>query len=210
MKRMAHFLLLPVLFMACSDKGPEQDVEEIRACYDSYFESLKAGDGDKAAELVDSNTLKHFDRMLELARTADSATVSGLDAMDKLTVLSMRSQIPAEQLRGLDARAALARSVSDGMMANEGPEGLSLGTVTVDGDKASAPLKMYGFPTPANFSFQREDGTWRIDLTSLFDLSRKAFEQMGGDGTEGNAALIKLLEDNTGTTVPGTIWHPSN
>jgi hypothetical protein len=210
MKRSAHLLLLPLLFVACSDSGPEDDVAEIRACYDNYFAALKAGEGDKAAELVDSNTLAHFDRMLGLARTADSVTVSGLDAMDKLTVLSMRTQIPPEQLSSLNARAALARSVSDGMMANEGPEGLTLGTVTVDGDKASAPLKMYGFPTPANFSFQREEGNWRIDLTSLFDLSRKAFEQMGGSGAEGNAALMQMLEDNIGSAVPPTVWHPAN
>jgi hypothetical protein len=210
MKPTVRLLLLPLLFMACSDSGPEQDVADIRACYDNYFAALKAGEGDKAAELVDSKTLEHFDRMLDLARTADSTTVSGLDAMDKLTVLSMRSQIPAEQMRDLDARAALARSVSDGMMANEGPEGLTLGTVTVDGDKASAPLKMYGFPTPANFSFQREDGTWRIDLTSLFDLSRQAFEQMSGSGAEGNAALIQMLEENLGGPVPATVWHPAD
>lgn len=209
MKRSVQLLLLPILFVACSDSGPEDDVVEIRACYDNYFAALKAGEGDKAAELVDSNTLSHFDRMLDLARTADSTTLSALDAMDKLTILSMRMQIPAEQMRNMDARSALARSVSDGMMANEGPEGLTLGTVKVEGDKATAPLKMYGFPTPANFSFQREDGAWRIDLTSLFDLSRKAFSQMGGDGAGGNATLLKLLEENTGSAVPEGIWNPA-
>ncbi len=209
MKRSVRLLLLPVLFVACSDNGPEDDVAEIRACYDNYFAALKAGQGDKAAELVDNNTLAHFDRMLELARSADSTTVSTLDAMDKLTVLSMRMQIPVEELRDMDARTALARSVSDGMMANEGPEGLTLGTVTVEGDKATAPLKMYGFPTPATFSFQRQDGSWRIDLTSLFELSRQAFGQLGGDGTDGNAMLLELLEENTGSAVPEGIWNPA-
>lgn len=207
MKRSVQLLLLPFLLVACSDSGPEDDVAAVRACYDNYFAALKAGEGDKAAELVDSNTLAHFDRMLGLARTADSITVSGLDAMDKLTVLSMRIQIPPEQLATLDARGALARSVSDGMMAEDGPEGLSLGTVTVDGDKASAPLKMYGFPTPASFSFQREKDRWKIDLTSLFELSKKAMGEMGGSG--GNATLMQLLQENTGDTVPEGIWHPA-
>jgi hypothetical protein len=209
MKRSIPLLLLPLLFVACSDSGPKDDVADIRACYDNYFAALKAGEGDKAAELVDSNTLAHFDRMLGLARTGDSMTVSGLDPMDKLTVLAMRMQIAPTALKSMDARKAVAHSVSDGLMANEGPEGLELGTVSVDGDKATAPLKMHGFPTPASFSFQREDGTWKIDLTSLFDLTRMAFQQMGGSGPEGNAMLVKLLEENTGTTVPDGIWHPA-
>ncbi len=209
MKRSVQLLTLPFLFVACSDSGPKDDVADIRVCYDTYFAALKAGEGAKAAELVDSNTLAHFDRMLELARTGDSITVSGLDPMDKLTVLAMRMQNTPEALRSMSVKEAVAHSVSDGLMANEGPEGLELGTISVDGDKAKAPLKMHGFPTPASFSFQRENGTWKIDLTSLFDLSRMAFQHMSASsGEEGNAFLLMLLEENMGGPVPKDIWHP--
>ena len=209
MFRSLTLLLLPFLFVACSDSGPKDDVADIRACFDNYFAALKAGDGEMAATLVDNNTLQHFERMLDLARNADSTTVSGMDAMDQMTVLSMRMQVPAAELQTLDARGAVARSVSKGMMADGGPEGLGLGDVTVEGDKATAPLKMYGFPTPAKFSFQREDGQWHIDLTSLFDLSRQAFGQMSGGGAEGNAMLMQMLEENTGMAVPASVWHPA-
>lgn len=208
MKRWYTLLLLPLLFVACSDSGPADDVAEIRACFDNYFAALKAGEGDKAASLVDSNTMQHFDRMLDLARTADSASVSHLDAMDQMTVLSMRMQIPADELRAMDARTAVARSVSKGMMADGGPDGLGLGDVTVEGDKANAPLKMFGFPTPAKFSFQREDGEWRIDLTSLFELSKQAFGQMATGGADGNKVLMQMLEENTGMPVPANVWQP--
>lgn len=207
MIRSITLLLLPLLFVACSDSGPKDDVADIRACFDKYFAALKAGNGEMAASLVDNNTLQHFQRMLDLARTADSTTVRGLDAMDQMTVLSMRIQVPADELRTLDPRAAVARSVSKGMMADGGPDGLGLGDVTVEGDKASAPLKMFGFPTPAKFSFQREDGRWHIDLTSLFDLSKQALGQMAGVGEEGNAMLMKMLEENTGMPVPAGVWH---
>lgn len=209
MQRSLILLVLPFLFAACGDTGPKDDVADVRACFDNYFAALKAGEGEKAAALVDQNTMQHFERMLDLARNADSVTVSALDAMDKVTVLSMRMQVPPAELRTLDARAAVARSVSNGMMADGGPEGLGLGDVTVEGDKASAPLKMFGFPTPAKFGFQREDGQWRIDLTSLFDLSRQAFGQMAGGEGEGNAMLLELLEENTGMSVPGSVWHPA-
>lgn len=208
MKRPVPTILLTLLFLACSDTGPKDDVAEIHKCYDDYFAALKAGEGMKAADLVDSNTLAHFDRMLQLARGADSAAVSGLEIMDKLTVLSMRAQVPAEELRGLDAKGALARSVSQGMMASDGPDGISLGTVTVTGDEASAPLKMYGFPTPATFTFKREEGGWRIDLTSLFALTRQALGQLGNAGAASDQAVLELLKENLGEDPPAGIWHP--
>lgn len=214
MQRSIKLLLLPFLLVACAESGPtdskpKDDAADVRACFDNYFAALKAGEGEKAAALVDNNTLQHFERMLDLARNADSITVSGLDAMDQMTVLSMRMQVPAEELRSMDAHAAVARSVSNGLMADDGPDGLGLGDVVVEGDKASAPLKMYGFPTPAKFGFQREDGNWRIDLTSLFDLSRQAFGQMASGTGDGNAMLMKLLEENTGMAVPASVWHPA-
>lgn len=209
MKPSAPTILLPLLLLACSDNGPKDDVAAINKCYDDYFAALKAGEGEKAADLVDSNTLAHFDRMLQLARSADSATVSGLDVMDKLTVLSMRSQVPVEELRDLDAKGALARSASQGMMASDGPDGLSLGTVTVTGDEASAPLKMYGFPTPATFTFKREQGGWRIDLTTLFDMTRQALGKMGSTNEATDQAVLELLKENLGEDPPAGVWHPA-
>ena len=202
-------LLLPLLLTACADSGPEADVTAIRSCYDAYFSALRDGRGNDAADLVDSNTLAHYGRILELARTADSATVSSLDAMDKLSVLAMRMNHSAEDLRTMDAKGAKARSISDGLMGNEQPEGLSLGTVEVDGDKATAPLKVHGFPTPAKFTFRKEDGGWRIDITSMFDLSRMGMQQMvSGSGKDGNVYLVELLEESSGKPVPANIWNP--
>lgn len=209
MKRYVAAILVPVLVMACSDRGDKDDVTEVRACYEGYFAALREGRGRDAAELVDSNTLGHYTHMLLLARDADSATVSGLDAMDKLTVLAMRVGNSASDLRKMDAKDAIARAVDDGLMNGDGPEGLALGTVTVNEDEASAPLKLHGFPTPASFVFRREKGGWRIDITSLFGLSRTAFQHMvNGSGKNGDAFVVEMLEETTGRPVPPDVWHP--
>ena len=204
-----HLLLGTALlgFSACgSDSGPEDDVTAIRTCYDNYFAALKEGRGDDAAALVDSRTVAHYERMLDLARNADSSTVAGLDVMDQITVLSMRLGHGHDALLAMDAREAIARSVSEGLMGDEGPEGLSLGNVEVNGDEAKAPLKMYGFPTPAKFTFRRESGGWRIDITSLFDLSRQGLQQVAKTAEGGNFVL-NMLEETTGKSIPEGIWH---
>lgn len=193
---------------ACGpDNGPEDDVTAIRNCYDSYFAALKEGRGDDAAALVDGRTVAHYERMLDLARHADSSTVAGLDILDQMAVLAMRMENDHQQLMAMDAREAIARSVSEGLMADEGPQGMTLGTVEVTGDEAKAPLKMYGFPTPAKFTFRREQDGWRIDITSLFELSRQGLEQVAKTAEGGNFVL-QMLEESTGKAIPERIWNP--
>lgn len=201
-------LLVLFAFGCGSDQGAEDDVTAIRACFDNYFAALKEGRGQDAAELVDSRTVAHYERVLELARNADSTTVAGLDAMDQIAVLSMRMVNSPEELIGMDAREAIARSVSDGLMSDSGPEGISLGNVEVTGDEAQAPLKMFGFPTPAKFTFRKEEKGWRIDITSLFELSKQGMQQVM-KASEGEAnPVLKLLQETTGKEVPLSIWHP--
>lgn len=204
-------LLLGVAVLATtacgSDNGPEDDVTAIRACYDNYFAALKEGRGDDAAALVDSRTVAHYERVLDLARHADSSTVAGLDIMDQIAVLAMRMDNDHQQLMAMDATEAIARSVSEGLMADEGPQGMTLGNVEVNGDEAQAPLKMYGFPTPAKFTFRREQDGWRIDITSLFELSRQGLEQVAKTAEGGNFVL-QMLEESTGKKIPERIWHP--
>lgn len=204
-----HLLLGAALLgsTACgSDSGPEDDVTAIRTCYDNYLAALKEGRGDDAAALVDSRTVAHYERMLDLARNADSSTVAGLDILDQMAVLAMRMENDQQQLMAMDAREAIARSVSEGLMADEGPQGMTLGNVEVNGDEAQAPLKMYGFPTPAKFTFRREQNGWRIDITSLFELSRQGLEQVAKTAEGGNFVL-NMLEETSGKSIPEGIWH---
>ncbi len=202
-------LVFTLLLVACGDSGPKDDVGDVRTCYENYFDALRRADGPTAAQLVDTRTAVYYTSMLELARNADSAQVAGLDMMDKLTVLGMRMRGSPEQLRGMDGRDAIALAVDAGMMGSNGIEGLELGAVTVEGDKARAPLTMHGFPTPAVFEFHREQGEWRIDLTSLFNISRMAFGQMAGGAGKSEQELIhELLEQTAGMPVPQDVWHP--
>ncbi|MCW5899948.1 MAG: hypothetical protein KIT10_11835 [Flavobacteriales bacterium] len=202
-------LLAPALLTSCGDSGPRDDVAEVRASYAAYIEALHRQDGTRASSLVDSRTVSYYDGMLTLAREADSAQVAGLDMMDKLTVLGMRMQSTPEQLRDMDGWKAVAAAVESGAMGGEGLEGLELGSVTVEGERARAPLTMMGFPTPAVFHFQREGDAWRIDLTSLFQLSRGSLDMMArSSGKPVHEHVHELLEMTAGRPVPEGIWHP--
>jgi len=208
MEQTRYLPLFAILAMGCSDGGPKDDVADVKACYESYFAAMREGDGERAAALVDSRTVDYYARMLELARSADSAQVAALDLMDKATVLGMRLRGNPGTLRAMDGRSALALAVDGGLMGGGGMNGLGLGTVEVEGDVAKAGLTMRGFPVPASFRFQREDGHWRIDLTSLFDLSRMALGHGAGGSDAADALLMEMLSEASGGEVPPGIWHP--
>jgi hypothetical protein len=208
LERIAIMILLMAGMVACQDKGPRDDVAEIRAAYAEYRSALQEGDGEKAATLSDANTAAYYEKMLELARHADSTQVARLDVMDRITVLGLRMQAD-EDLAEMDARDAIALGAASGMMGGDEMGALELGTITVDGDKATAPIRMYGLPVPAKFHFQREGGDWKVDMTPLFTILRMTFDQMAlRSGMPTNDWLMDMLEASTGERPGNAIWHP--
>jgi hypothetical protein len=207
--RTACLLLLMMTLGSCRDSGPVDDVAEVRSVFDGYMQALARGDGATAADLVDQNTIDYHERMVQLARTADSTEVARLDVMERIMVLGLRMQVDRETLRRMDGRQAVALGSSAGLAGGSELAALDIGAVTVDGDRASAPIRLGGFPVPAKFHFTREQEGWRMDVTSLFDISRMAFDQMAlRRGESSNEWLMELLEETSGTPPPADLWHP--
>ena len=202
--------LAGLALIACNGPEPADEVAAVRACYTEYFTALREGDGQGAAQLVDSRTVAYYDSMLVLAREADSLRVAQLPLMDRITVLGMRLRGTPQVLGSMNGRGALAFAIDQGMMGSMGIEGLDLGTIGVDGDVAQAPLTMHGFPTPASFMFHREDGRWHIDITSLFGLSRVALDHLATSrGAAAEALLMELVTGDATAQLPGSVWHPT-
>ena len=198
-----------LLSTSCKDQGPKDDVADIRNTFNNYVQALTQGEGKTAAALVDSNTLSYYDRMLEMARAADSVEVSRADLMDKITVLGLRMHASGSGLTKMSAKDAIAAGAANGMLGGEQLKALDIGNISVDGDEASAPMKLGGFPVPAKFHFRREGEQWKIDITPLFTISRMAFEQMGARrGEAGDEWLMELLTSSTGQRPSNDIWHP--
>lgn len=56
--------------------------------------------------------------------------------------------------------------------------------------------------------FYKEEGTWKIDLTSLFPIGSMAFKKMQQEsGMDENEYLFMLLEMLTGRKPGNEIWN---
>lgn len=202
-------LFAPVALVSCTDHGPRDDVGEVRACYEAYMKALENGDGDAAAALVDRTTVDHFERMVAMAREADSSEVMRVPLVDRMIILGLRLHSDAGSLNAMDGREALRQAIENGGMVNEGIEGLGAGTITIHDKEAEAPLTIAGFPTPFQFRFRMENDHWRIDITSLFTFTQLAMGQLArSKGYTLEEFTAGLLMGSDQDPLPAHAWHP--
>jgi len=83
-----------------------------------------------------------------------------------------------------------------------------IGTIKRKENKAEAQLVVQGNPTPVSFAFYKENKEWKLDLTSIFPITEKAFQQLidSSDQSE-NEFLLNLLMLSTQEAPTQDIWN---
>ncbi|MET0298171.1 MAG: hypothetical protein ABW036_00375, partial [Flavitalea sp.] len=158
---------------------------------------------------VDKNTIDYYSRVLELAKTADSAELSSLPILDKFMVLTVKHRTPKEDILRYDGKGLLVYAIKSGMVGKSSVVNNTLGKIDVKGDSALAQLIVSSKPTPLHFTFHKESGNWKVDLTSIFPASSEAFKKVVAQSGKSDAEFfIELLTNLTGTEPGPGIWHP--
>ena len=205
--------LLPLAFgvLLLGAFAAPPDEAAVRAAFEAYKKALLAADGEAAVAAVDRNTLGYYGRIHDLALRADSATVRALPSLDLLMVLLVRHRVPADSLRRMDGPALLAHGVDEGWIGRDGVEGQTLGGIRVDADTAYADVLIHGQPVPFAWTFHREDGQWRLDLTSTMGGISEALDgAIAETGMDREAFFFDMLGMLTGTPPDETIWIPTD
>ena len=108
----------------------------VKACFDTYKAALLAGSGTEAVAVIDQHTLDYYRTILDHTLRSDSATVAGLDFMDKLIVIRVRDLMTLTEVSALDENSFFVYAVDNGMIGKEGVANLELGTVELNGSSA--------------------------------------------------------------------------
>src|SRR4051812_9607145 len=91
LRAMSSTAALLIAALVCAT--PPSDEDAVRKTFADYKAALYHHKGKAASALVDSNTLKYFDRLKRLAVDADSATLHREPMMNRLFVARMRHEI---------------------------------------------------------------------------------------------------------------------
>jgi hypothetical protein len=141
--------------------------------------------------------------------------VRALPLLDQISVLMLRHNMKAEQLREMKDGDPVAYAVDEHAFDMNEVEKLEAAEFTVTGTQAQAPLSnLKGSPIPVNVHFKEEAGTWHFDLLSSIAPFRAVFDAQAGmlgalqtsDGKSGVVPLILHLI--TGRAPDANIWNP--
>jgi len=203
------FFLTFFLMLSMVVQAQPKEEKAVRACFESYKEAISKEKGQLAVQYVDSRTIGYYSDILELVRHADSAAVQDLSVMDKLMVFSIRHRTAKEDILAFSGRDLLIYAIEEGMIGKDNLQSASIGNVVIMDQKAEGQFLHNGDPAPFSFHFYREDGSWKMDLTSIFPISNIAFESMVAEsGEQEDVYLFSLLAILTGRAPGPEIWQP--
>jgi hypothetical protein len=179
--------------------------------FESYKSSILNDKGDEAINYVDTRTIKYYDKLLELIKTADSLAIEQSSILDKYMILAIRHTVEKEKLLKMTGRELFIHAIKSGMVGKDGVMKGSIGEVTINNDFAEGQFLSDGQPTNMNLHFYKENNTWKIDLTSIFTKSTVGFKKMiDNTGYSENEALFRILENLYGKKPNQDIWKPIN
>lgn len=210
MKKLLFLILLLPVFGAMLNAQKSQE-KLVRKSFQAYKNGILNDRGEEAVKYVDSRTIKYYNDIAELVKSADSSQVAALSLMDRLMVFSVRHRAPKEMIPDFDGRKLLIFAIQNGMVGKNSVAGNDVGKVTIEDTFAKAQYVRMKETTPLFFHFYKEEQVWKLDLTALFPASAFAFQKMVKDsGQEENEYLFFLMEMLTGRKPGPEIWRPAS
>jgi hypothetical protein len=207
MKAFQIFAIL--ILLSVGSFSQTADVKAVRESFEKYKAAIMNDKGDEAAGWVDQNTIDYYSSILDKVRNADSAAVDKLGLLDKLMVFSIRHRTSAEEIKTMDGKGLISYAIKNGMVGKNSVANNSIGDVTISGKKAKGQVVIHGEKVPMYFEFNKENEIWKLDLTSIFPVSEKAFRGMVDEsGETENEFFFRILKMLTNKEVSSDIWKP--
>lgn len=202
-------LVLFFALYAVLSVNAQHDTTLIKACFNGYKNAILSDQGKTAVSFVDSRTVNYYTDILQKTKTLDSAGIDKLSIMDKLTILMLRHRATKEEIMQLDGRSLLVYAVERGMVGKNSVQQLSIGEVMIRGNAAEGQIIVGVAPTSLAYNFYKENGAWKMDITSVLPDGNNAMKKVVKDsGQPENEFLIMLLENATGKEPLKNIWKP--
>ena len=157
------------VLVSCQRLGPAGEQAKVATAFESWKNAVINDQPEQAMAYVP----RHVDDYLHTlnappaAAPATNAAPSAHPGVDLLLRRALEKKVPPD-LRARPTVAALLQRITDRHLFN--PHDLreiTLGSVSVDGDRASAEVYYDGTLTAVRLPFIKEDDGWKIDVMSI-------------------------------------------
>ena len=214
----AAALVLVAAPLAAQPPTPESGDAEaaVRATFEAYRQALIAGDGERAAALVDRETGDYYRELKRLVLDGGEEEVRQRTFVDRFLIVAFRHQFDAAELTGMDLADVIVRAMEIGWINGAAIEQLAVGEVRIEGNEAFAAARtrasledpaLGGGIDELEYRFVNEGGTWKFRFSALVssidEVMRNLAEQLGADEDD---LIFTLVESLTGVEVLPEVW----
>ncbi|MBT45358.1 MAG: hypothetical protein VCA40_13335 [Roseibacillus sp.] len=207
-------LAIGCLLASCGESRNRQRAE-VRQVFQKFSDAFFARDGRTASSHLSQQTFVYYDRVIPLARNEDDAGLSALPPLELFSCLALRHRYSPEELTGLDSRNLVLDSFDRMVFPAGAPHFLDIGEIriTTPGVEAIAPV----FLPPGEWhedilvTFRRENGEWKMDLTSVFDALDRRIEPHLLDSSSSRAErALYYLQIHENEQIGSELLRPRN
>jgi hypothetical protein len=216
-KLLYHIVLLLFLSIPFRSNAQIEPVNPDEAEILSTFANFKIGLKAKLPELLSKNISREsvvfFQNIYQHALYSDSLQIMQLPVTEMIFVIQSRVRA-YERLKKTDNLEAYYQLLMDiGVLVEE--DGLEIILIEKNGDTAICSLAINDVPSKKEYRFVKEDGYWKVDLKTPFNIANERFRALLNDEQKMKlmnldfAGLIQQILDKNG--VPrgqSAMWQP--
>lgn len=202
---------LVILVFACGSQSVQAETEEqlVEQAFNGYKSAIMNDQGEAAADLLSSSTVDYYEDMRDLALYAPQDELRQQSTGNLAQALLMRYQIPAQELRNMSGHALLVYAVAHGWVGKNSVAPFTVSSVQVVGSTAVADIVSDRQSGMGQFRFQKEDGSWKLDLVPLMQAASVHFDNLvKQQGGTRERFILSMIAAASGRQVDPSIWEP--
>ena len=207
MKNLILLLCLTPCF--CLHGQESSTLSKLEKTYKGFMTACDEGNGEKAIQYLDHNSMVFFELMLNDLWYADSTSLEKLPVAEKHTILILRQTVPQEKLISFIPRTLAIYVLGEITPGSYVRGGYKLGELREENSKAFARLLVRDFYVDPEFEFTKENGHWKLSLIPfLQDAETHLLARYKKANTSEKDFILFLMESYSDKPISPEIWNP--
>ncbi|MGH1334927.1 MAG: hypothetical protein ACRBFS_02290 [Aureispira sp.] len=208
-----YLLSLTCILIACNSEpiptiptGPSNKSLVI-ASFNTYKKAVDSQNGQAATQQLSSSSIRYYDQVLDHVLYSDKEKITRLSSGDMMQILGLRLFFPKEQLLQYNGAQLFQAMVDNKFTARKQLAKTTIGKVAVKGNNAKGQMVLEGKASPIFFDFRKEEGVWKLDMTTTVIMTTKHVDQQAKAVQLSVPAFLETAMQLT-EEEKNTIWQP--
>ncbi len=155
---------------SCARLGQTDDQAQVALAFASWKNAVINHQNERAMAYIPPQVEDYFNSLNSPAATsapAANAPPSPSPGVDLLLRTALKKKVPADLRANLTLGGLMQRITDRHLFNPRDVRQIDLGSISVEGDRATAAVYYQGTLTALRLPFIREDGAWKIDVMAL-------------------------------------------